>query len=96
MNFNDPLVSVQDLAIIPIDERIPLSVVSPAKLPFDRDRVEPCPSGFNGTYQGFRHNGPPKQATWPIVRHANVEGGDVYRAQFSVEQTFFGELRFSP
>jgi hypothetical protein len=94
MDFNNPRASVKDLAIIPLDARVARSIIAPAKLPFDREHLNPCPSGFTGTYFGWRRDQLPQSATWEITRGSFSEGGDVYSALFSFRRTFFGELFF--
>lgn len=55
INFADPQASALDLAIVPLDRRVPLARVLPAKLPFTATNPNPtgCPDSFDGDYLGY-------------------------------------------
>lgn len=55
INFADPQASMLDLAIVPLDVRVPLSRLQPVALPFTASdpSADSCPDSFTGTYVGY-------------------------------------------
>ncbi|MBK7585058.1 MAG: thrombospondin type 3 repeat-containing protein [Myxococcales bacterium] len=83
-----PGASQNDLAIIPVDQRIPQGAVIPAGLPFG-PTYQPtgCSTTFAGRYLGYS-SGSREQATHQVTRAGVSTAGDVYRGQFSYADLF--------
>lgn len=87
MNFSSPLASVHDLAVLPLDHRLAVSVAPPARLPFDHTWAsDNCPTNFYGTFYGYASG--LRKGSAQITRGGYSMFGDVYRAEFSVTSIF--------
>jgi len=54
MQFDNPLTTLDDLAVIPLDARVPSYEAVPATLPFDPDgTLHPCAGAFSGSFRGY-------------------------------------------
>ena len=98
MNFDDPYASTSDLAIVPLDKRVPGVVATPAKLPFGPDpaTLNKCPAKFTGTFFGFGgeslFGGKIRRVgTRTVFRNAvtNAAFGDVLVGQYTLESQVF-------
>jgi Thrombospondin type 3 repeat len=81
IDFSDQLASVGDIAVIPLNRRVPLGAAKPAQLPFHNvfqpgagaplDNLyvgDPCPQSFDGRVVGYGTS----QGTFPSRRQADV------------------------
>ncbi len=57
MQFDIPATTLKDLAVIPLDVRVPKYEAVPAVLPFDPDGTpHPCSPDFTGRFLGYGHD----------------------------------------
>ena len=104
MNFDLPMMSTDDLAIVPLDKRVPGFVAVPAKLPFGPTlaSLTACSSTFNGTYLGFGGGGlwadpgagTRRSGSREVYRNGTTSSffGDVYVGEFTLYSQFFDGL----
>ncbi len=101
MNFALPWMSDRDLAVIPLDQRVKLSSVTPAQLPFDPDgTTHACSSSFSGRFVGYgawfwdgaQSYRTRQAATTSVFRSTSPISGHTYRAEFDLTDVIGGLL----
>jgi Galactose oxidase, central domain/Thrombospondin type 3 repeat len=103
INYLVPTAPEHDLAVIPLDRRIPMSQIMPVHLPFDETGfIDECDQNFDGHFYGYGGSYfAPIEAVGSFPRQDAITGvgrvgpsifGDTYRASFDQNDLFYSFL----